>query len=246
MSSDFRLAVLSDIHGNSWALQAVLNDVASRGVKELVNLGDSFYGPLDPSGTAAILLNLEIPSVMGNEDRILLEEEMTNTTADFTRNSLSQEALDWLERLELHCSYNEALLCHGTPSCDTEYLLEEVTETGVKLRSLEQISKLLSDFEVEVILCGHSHVPHVVHLSDDRIVINPGSVGLQAYDDDNPIFHVMETGSPHARYSIISKSDSGILVDNIVVPYNWNLAAAVALKNGRSDWAKWLSTGRAV
>jgi predicted phosphodiesterase len=246
MSTDFRLAVLSDIHGNSWALQAVLKDVGSRGIKELVNLGDSFYGPLDPSGTADALLNLEILSVMGNEDRILLEDEMTNPTADFTQKSLSQEALDWLTNLETHTSYNDALLCHGTPSCDTEYLLEEVTEAGVKLRSLQQVSGLLGNFKQEVILCGHSHAPHVVHFSDGRIIVNPGSVGLQAYDDENPMYHVMETGSPHARYSIISKSDTGILVDNIAVPYNWDQAVAAAMKNGRPDWAKWLGTGRAV
>ncbi|MGY5853628.1 MAG: metallophosphoesterase family protein [Candidatus Thorarchaeota archaeon] len=246
MSTDFRLAVLSDIHGNSWALQAVLKDVASRGINELVNLGDSFYGPLDPSGTAEILLNLEIPSVMGNEDRILLEEEFTNPTADFTQKSLSPEVLAWLQDLNTNNFYNDALLCHGSPSCETEYLLEDVTESGVKLRSLEDVSDLLSDFKQEVILCGHSHVPHVFHLFDGRFVVNPGSVGLQAYDDDNPVYHIMETGSPHARYSIISKSDTGILVDNIAVPYKWGYAAAVAMKNGRPDWAKWLGTGRVV
>ncbi|MGY5874959.1 MAG: metallophosphoesterase family protein [Candidatus Thorarchaeota archaeon] len=246
MSISFQVAVLSDIHENSWALQAVLKDVASRGIKELVNLGDSFYGPLDPYGTSEILLDLEIPSVMGNEDRVLLEEKMTNPTADFTQKSLNPEALAWLQDLKTNNSYNDALLCHGSPSCDTEYLLEEVTESGVKLRSLEHVSGLLGDFKEEVILCGHSHVPHVVHLSDGRTVINPGSVGLQAYDDDNPMYHIMETGSPHARYSIVSKSGTGILVDNIAVPYNWDYAAAVAMKNGRPDWVKWLGAGRAV
>ena len=66
------IAVLSDIHGNRWALEAVLADIQHRGVDELMNIGDSLYGPLDPAGTAEILLPLNIPTVRGNEDRIIL------------------------------------------------------------------------------------------------------------------------------------------------------------------------------
>jgi hypothetical protein len=45
------LAVLADIHGNRWALEAVLADIRGRGIRAMVNLGDSLYGPLDPAGT---------------------------------------------------------------------------------------------------------------------------------------------------------------------------------------------------
>ncbi len=70
---DIQLAVISDIHGNRWALEAVLEDIERRGVRETVNLGDSLYGPLDPAGTAQILLQLNQPTVRGNEDRIIVE-----------------------------------------------------------------------------------------------------------------------------------------------------------------------------
>ena len=68
------IAVLADIHGNRWALEAVLEDIRRRGIREMVNLGDCLYGPLDPAGTARLLLELDMPAVRGNEDRILLDE----------------------------------------------------------------------------------------------------------------------------------------------------------------------------
>jgi len=67
------LAVLADIHGNSFALAAVLKALKLRGVSRLVNVGDTFYGPLDPGGTWDILKELDLSTVLGNQDRILLE-----------------------------------------------------------------------------------------------------------------------------------------------------------------------------
>jgi hypothetical protein len=50
--SSLRIAITSDIHGNKLVLEAVLNDIRSRGIIKILNLSDSLYGPLDPSGTA--------------------------------------------------------------------------------------------------------------------------------------------------------------------------------------------------
>ena len=49
------LAFISDIHGNAFALEAVLAEIARREIPEIINLGDSFFGPLDPAGTYAAL-----------------------------------------------------------------------------------------------------------------------------------------------------------------------------------------------
>ena len=57
--------------------------------------------------------------------------------------------------------------------------------------------------------------------------------------------HGMESGTPHARYSIVSKSKAGWWIENIAVPYDWETAANTAQKNGRPDWAGWLRMGRA-
>ncbi len=50
------LAVIADIHGNRWALEAVLQDIDQRGIEQIVNLGDHLTGPLDPAGTADLLI----------------------------------------------------------------------------------------------------------------------------------------------------------------------------------------------
>jgi len=56
-----------------------------------------------------------------------------------------------------------------------------------------------------VILCGHTHIQRSVSLPTGQTVVNPGSVGLPAYEDDSPTYHKMESGSPHARYAIVSR-----------------------------------------
>lgn len=244
-----QLAVISDVHGNRWALEAVLLDVERRGVQNIVNLGDSLYGPLDPAGTAQILVALDVPTVRGNEDRIIVEQsgaKEVSPTLAYVRESLDAEHLLWLEGLELSLSAHENFyLCHGSPERDDEYLLEEVLETGVSLRGSSALMARLSWLAQPVLLCGHDHVPRTVRLPNGKLIVNPGSVGLPAYADDVPFPHVMETGTPHARYTILSRSEAGWWVEDIAVPYDWEAAAAVAVENGRVDWAEWLRTGRA-
>ena len=67
---------------------------------------------------------------------------------------------------------------------------------------------------------------------------------LQAYDDDEPSFHVLENGSPHARYAIIDETENDYQVEFITVPYDYKTASETAKINGREDWALWLLTGR--
>jgi hypothetical protein len=69
--------------------------------------------------------------------------------------------------------------------------------------------------------------------------VNPGSVGLPAYDDELPVPHAMETGSPHARYAILD----GDRIELRAIEYDVGAAVAAAKKNGRDDWARWLATG---
>ena len=99
----------------------------------------------------------------------------------------------------------------------------------------------------EVILCAHSHVPRVVRAAD-RLIVNPGSVGLPAYTDDAPFPHAMESGSPHARYARLSResSDDAWRVEHVAVPYDWHAASAAARRHQRPDWAEWLLSGRAA
>ena len=60
-----------------------------------------------------------------------------------------------------------------------------------------------------VVLFGHDHLPALLSLPDGRLLVNPGSVGLPAYRDDLPFPHAMEAGSAHARYSIVTRLQTG-------------------------------------
>ena len=68
-----RLAVISDIHGNLLALEAVLADIEARGVDAIVNLGDCVTSPLWPKETFDRLGELALPTVRGNHDRWIVE-----------------------------------------------------------------------------------------------------------------------------------------------------------------------------
>jgi predicted phosphodiesterase len=137
------------------------------------------------------------------------------------------------------------VLLHGTPLADTVYLLETVHRDGVTLASEEETQSRLGGGAAAqpLVLCGHSHIPRTISCGD-LLIVNPGSVGLQAYVDDNPLPHVMATGSPHARYAILEPGGSGWRVDQIQITYNWDAAARAATRNGRQDWAHRLRTGR--
>ncbi len=76
------------------------------------------------------------------------------------------------------------------------------------------------------------------------LVVNPGSVGVQAYDDDHPLVHVVEGGSPLARWALVERQGDGPWsVELRATPYDWQAAVARAKSNGRGDWADALATG---
>lgn len=243
-----QIAVLSDIHGNSLALEAVLEDINKKKIQTIFNLGDSLYGPLDPIGTAEILIELDIPSICGNEDRILLvhsdEDFVNNPSLSYVIDIINSKILKWIKKLQKIIEYDDMVLFHGTPENDSEYFIEKLNENGVKIKSNSELETQVSEYNQDIILCGHSHIPRSIYLQNGKFIINPGSVGLPAYVDIYPYPHNMETGTPYARYCIISKEKDKWWIEDVSVPYDWNKAAAIAGKNGRLDWAKWLKHGR--
>jgi predicted phosphodiesterase len=244
-----RFAVIADVHGNRLALEAVLEDIARRGIREIVNAGDHLFGPLDPIGTADLLMRLDFPSVAGNQDRELLEAQPApaGSTLEQNRQALSPRHRDWLLAmpwcLELP---GGVLMFHGTPTHDDVYLLETVHENGVvSLATPEEIAARLGVVPQRLLLCGHTHIPRAVAHAG-QLIVNPGSVGLQAYADDQPVPHVMETGSPHASYAILEMREDGWRSEHVAVPYDTESAAQTAERNGRPDWAWRLRTGCAA
>jgi putative phosphoesterase len=227
-----RLGIIADVHGNALALSAVLADARRRGVEKFVDLGDVLYGPLWPLETYRLMRDVPmVAGVRGNQDRKL--------------DGMDEEAAEWLRSLPVTATVGgEVLLCHGTPACDTTYLLENVTSGWPVVRTEESILELLGGVREEVVLCGHSHIPRVVRLANGQMIVNPGSVGLPAYDDDQPVRHFMETYSPHASYAVLEKGGEGWGVSLHRVVYDWNEAARQARSAGREDWAQGLATGR--
>ncbi|MBO1628275.1 metallophosphoesterase family protein [Bacillus arachidis] len=240
-----KIAIISDIHGNSFALEAVLKDISHRNVDLIFNLGDSIYGPLDPVGTIKILKEHKMNHVRGNCDRMLWEPvQDSSSTLNEVKRLLTNEHLNWLKEHPSQYIMEDIFFCHGTPDSDEIYLLEKMTEDGGVLKTTDEIMKHLQNIEQQIIVCGHTHIPRVVYLPDGKIVVNPGSIGLPAYKDDLPISHKMESGSPLANYAVLEKESTRWIIEQISVPYDWEKAAESAEKNGREDWAVALRTGR--
>lgn len=246
-----RIAVVSDIHGNLPALEAVVHDLGRRGVDRVVNLGDNLSGPLLVRETARYLMAQDWVHLAGNHERQLLALDLATPdiarlqpSDAYARAQLGAAELAWLATLPPTMRLSpEVLLCHGTPSSDITYFLETLAPDQMRLASDVEITERMGDTAAELILCGHTHIPRAVRAANGTLIVNPGSVGLQAYDDDRPYFHMIENGSPDARYAIVERIDGAWTSTLIAVPYDARPMAALALRNGRPEWAHALLTG---
>jgi len=246
-----KFAVLSDIHSNVFALESVVADAKSHSVDFMVNLGDILYGPIAPKATFDLLMLHDIVTICGNQDRQIYEatsEEITaNPTMQFIIENLGRKPIEWMRSLPFDIQLtDDVYLCHGTPDSDLIYLLENIELGYARLRSDNEIVKLLNGQKSKLICCGHTHTPRTVSLTTGQMVINPGSVGLQAYTDDEPNVHSMENFNPMASYSVVEKNSDGWNIEHIKVPYNVELAVAECKKRDRMDWVHFLTTGRRI
>lgn len=237
-----RIAVVSDIHGNLPALLAVVADFRRRGVDHVVNLGDSLSGPLCPKETAQYLMPQDWVHLAGNHERQILNLNARSGPSDaYAHAQLSGTELAWIASLPSVCPFafdDDVLLCHGTPTSDITYLLQ----TADRAATAAEIESRLGEVNASLVLCGHTHVPRSVR-SRARLIVNPGSVGQPAFDDDHPYPHAVETGSPDARYAIVEKHQGDWLATLITVPYAHQEMAALARLRERPDWECALLTG---
>ncbi len=244
-----RIALLSDIHGNLPALQDVLADLEPRHADCVFCLGDHVSGPMWPKETLDFLRQQDWTFIRGNHDRCLATEpaERLGLSDHFAYRHLDHADLDWLALMPSKVETEDGmLLCHGAPEKDTTYLLETIENGRTRLSSPDEIRSRLGNVHPSLILCGHTHVPRVARLEEGVLIVNPGSVGMQAFHDDSPIGgHVVENGSPHARYALIETTGSGWKVEHIVVEYDHSKAAEQARQNGRPDFEIALRNGYA-
>ncbi len=268
-----RLAIVSDIHGNLPALEAVWAEIERSAPQRVLNLGDIASGPLWPLETVRWLMAREQAAperwvaIAGNHERQLLSPDLARMGMSdaFAARALGAAERAWLAGLPPTRWLDEdVLLCHGTPGDDLRYFLETVvpgfgSEGGRGLRAATaaelaeraaQATPAADDgpartgLAASLIVCGHTHVQRAMQVPAGPLVVNPGSVGLPAYDDDHPLPHVVESGSPLARWALAERDHAGAWhVQLRATPYDWPAAAARAEANGRGDWADALATG---
>ena len=203
-----RIAVLSDIHANLPALDAVLTDAGS--LDGTWHLGDVVgYGP-DPDGVVARLREIGAVGVRGNHDAAAgggSEIDWFNPDArramEWTRTAISPQTVDWLRGLPERRAIDAFELVHGSPR---EPLWEYVTSSSIARDSLAVLSEPIG-------LHGHTHVP-VAFLEDGneverfsprdgstldlrgrRALVNPGSVGQPRDGDPRASYLVLDTAT---------------------------------------------------
>lgn len=240
-------AAFADVHGNSAALDAVLADITRRGINDIVNLGDSLSGPLDPGGTAERLMDLGLPTVRGNHDRALEETDPARIGLweRWTLPEITEAQRGWAASLPERLTHGEALLCHATPGDDaTNWLDERGEDRRMHFRPRHAIERLAAGETAPLMLCGHTHVPRMVRLGSGSVVVNPGSVGCPSYLDDREATpFIAETGAPDARYAICEKADGQWTVSLVSVAYDAQRMVDLALAKGADSWAEALTTG---
>lgn len=208
-------AILSDIHGNLAALEAVLEDVASQGVDNIVCLGDIVgYGP-QPCECLDRAMEFSF-SILGNHDNsALFDPEGFNTAAEqaifWTRRQLecgddesaNIRRLEFLAQMPRTQLEGSMLFVHGSPRGPTnEYVFPEDTYNR---RKMEKLFSLVPG----ICFQGHTHVPGVFtsslqflrpdeigdhySLTNEKVMINVGSVG-QPRDNDPRSCYVITDG----------------------------------------------------
>lgn len=242
-----RLALVSDIHGNLPALEAVLDDTRRRGVTRIVNLGDSLSGPLLPLETAQFLMAQDWVQLAGNHERQLLEfGQMGGGDSDaYAFAQLTPDVFEWMRALTHALPLDDdVFLCHGTPRSDVEGFLDSIDGDHTRPATAAEIAARCDLRQPRVIACGHTHIPRVVTSATGQLLVNPGSVGLQAYEDDHPHLHYVENGDAYARYATLEQRGGQWHAQIHPVPYDFESMAKLAEKNGRPGWARALRTGR--
>jgi len=241
-----RLAIISDIHGNLLALEAVIADIGKRAVDATVNLGDSVAGPLWPGETLQTLEALALPAVRGNHDRWMWDAETNGLPeADrFARAALSNEQRRALYALPSTINISEDILAvHGTPTDDCTFLTEETYLDRMIPAARDTIcDRLGAAMSRAVVLCGHSHRQSITQLPGGPLILNPGSVGCPVFADI-PGASSLEPRSPHARYAILARRRDRWAAEFYALDYDWDKAALRAKECGFTRWAGALATG---
>ena len=177
-----KIAILSDIHGNVFALKSVLNAVKKKDVDRLMIAGDFIGYYFWPAQVFNLLKDWDFVAIRGNHDQMLKRAKIDKSYLvekckkygsglSIALEQLSEDRIAWLtglsDSLEYETQDGKILLCHGSPWVDDEYVYPDAGD-----KSLGRYAKL----DIKWVVQGHTH--HSMHKKiGDVELINPGSVG---------------------------------------------------------------------
>lgn len=220
-----RIAVLSDIHGNLEAFEAVIADMTARRPDRVLCLGDLVgYGP-NPEEVVRLFQHCGFTAVLGNHDAALHRPGPLNKlnfqakeNSLQTKKLMSQQSLDFCRGLPEKLMVEDALFVHGFPPSSLQQYLTWTSDT--------QLAKFFKQSDLRLSFVGHSHALAMVSWDGQRVtwhdleqriyslknkckyIINVGSVG-QPRDGNN-----------NAKYLLWESESNEIEV--LYVPYNYS------------------------
>jgi diadenosine tetraphosphatase ApaH/serine/threonine PP2A family protein phosphatase len=247
-----KLAVISCIHGNYEALNAVLSDIDRHGAEQIYCLGDLVgYGP-HPEAVVEMIRSLNIPTCQGcwDEDIVeglnacdcsypsLLAEKRGRRAHDWTHRAISPETRAYLGQLPTILKVENLGFVHGSPHSQHEYLLPDMNA----FTAMERI--LTAD--VDVLFCGHTHVPYVRTLEQGQLTVrieaNGGNSPVAEENTANtfllPLKRIINAGSvgeprhgrPNATYVLYDTETEQVTLRE--VEYDYQKTCAAILEKG--------------
>ncbi|ACV23901.1 metallophosphoesterase family protein [Methanocaldococcus fervens] len=229
------MAIISDIHSNLEALEAVLNDIKNRGIKNIVCLGDIVGYGANPNECVELIKGAKCKCVAGNHDYGVLGKESLDFFNKYgaiailwTKKFIKPENLKFLDSLPLvieeKIKNKKIIFSHANPKYPElwEYLypdyVDEVFDCG------------------DLIFVGHSHIPFV-NSEEGNLLIHKGSVYLE--EDKKYLINPGSIGQPRdginkASYCIFDEKNFKIEI--VRVEYNIKGAYEKIVKSGLPEW----------
>lgn len=221
-----KIAVISDIHGNMEALEAVLEDINKEGCEKVFCLGDISMAGSEPSRTLNKIKELSenenFTLIQGNTDEMLsgFSQDVFNTLMDLNEvmanayvadcEELSDSDRNFLASLdknkEIEIFGVKILLVHGSPRRNNENIFPDLPIT--------EVEEMIKGTSANLILCGHTHIPCGYQTNMNQTVVNVGSIGRPFSEE------------PKSCYLIIDLSaDSKFFVSHKFVSYEVKMAS---------------------
>lgn len=182
-----KIAIISDIHGNIQALEAVLEDIKKENCQKIFCLGDLALAGPEPEKTINFIRKLNFDEIIqGNTDELLsgdFNQEIYNYLTDkfplmahaykYDCAEISKDNKLFLKNLdkqkEMILGNLKILLVHGSPRKNNEDICPDLP--------IEKIEEIIQDTDADLIFCGHTHLPCGYQTSTKQTVVNVGSVG---------------------------------------------------------------------